>query len=99
MRIICEQCGRKMEIGELLPNLIVCCLKKVAPIISPLVIKAFEYYWSSPTRSFGDSSMAGIANLSEIKCPHCKKYTCWNPAPEIDKVQEQNKKEKSITNL
>ena len=61
-------------------------------------MKALEYYWASPTRSCIDDSMAAIANMAEIECPHCKKKTCWNPDPETEIVQEQTKKENIVNN-
>ena len=98
MRIACEKCGRKMEVGELLPHLVAYASKKLIPILTPLFIKALEYYWTSPTKSCFDDSMAAIANLAGIECSHCKKKTCWNPDPEIEIIQSQTKKENVISN-
>ena len=98
MRIACEKCNHKMNVGEFLPYVLFCASKILAPILTPLVAKALESYWTSPTRSFFDDSMAAIANLAEIECPHCKKKTCWNPDPEIEIIQDQAKKENVISN-
>ena len=96
MRIICNKCGRKMNIGELAPHLIRYFTKILAPIVAPILIKALEHYWSLPTRSYLDDSMAALANISETKCPVCKENTCWNPDPEIDDSQKQIEKENVI---
>lgn len=98
MRIVCEKCGRKMNVGEFLPYVLVFTSKKLLPIFIPLLTRALESYWASPTRSFFDDSMASIANLIELECPYCKKKTCWNPDPEIGIISKQIKQEDGVSN-
>jgi len=93
MRIVCNKCDRKMNIGELLPHVGEWLVKLLAPTVGDLFWRALQYYLSLPTKSWTDDSMAGLANVAQVKCPNCKKKTCWNPDPEIEITQEQSKEE------
>ncbi len=91
MRIKCNKCNREMYGSELLPNVTLYLGKILAPLLIPILTKALESYWKTPqpapttepTKGFLDTSMAGIANISDTKCPSCGKTSCWNAYPEI----------------
>ena len=94
MRIVCNKCGRKMGIGELIPHLVNYFTKMLAPYVAPFLAEAARHYWLSPTRSFFDDSMAGLANLSKAQCPGCKKRSCWDPDPDSEIISVQKKIDK-----
>lgn len=94
MRIICNKCGRKMEICELIPHLAMYFTQKLAAYVAPFLTMALEHYWSEPKKSWLDDSMASLANISETECPVCKQKACWNPDPEIEEVQKQTTEKK-----
>ena len=90
MRIVCSKCKRKMNMGELLPHVSAWLVKLLKPAVGGLLCKALQYYLALPTRSWADDSMAGLANVAHVKCPYCRKKTCWNPDPETQDIQDQS---------
>lgn len=82
MRIKCSVCKRHMTFTGVLSYAGVYLCQYVGEALTKVLQKALETYLNLQTKSTGDGVVAEIANACELKCPKCKKFTCWDPAPE-----------------
>jgi hypothetical protein len=80
-----------MDLWEFLTYVEAFLIRTIIVAAVPFIMDAIKNQFS--TRGAIDSHMAGLANNFEIVCPNCKKYICWDSAPEIEPMQLSQERE------